>query len=122
MKRGDIVTVAAKGAYAGKPRPALIVQSDFFIETGSVTVCLLSSTLVDAPLLRIAVDPNRETGLQKPSQVMIDKMVTVPREAIGSQIGALDDAQMVAVDRSLALFLGIVKASEKRKRKRKPRT
>jgi mRNA interferase MazF len=122
VKRGDIVTVAAKGAYSGKPRPALIVQSDFFIETGSVTVCLFSTTAVDAPLLRIAVDPTPETGLQKPSQIMIDKMVTVPREAVGTRIGMLDDAQMIAVDRSLALFLGIVKATEKRKRKRKPRT
>lgn len=122
MKRGDIVTVAAKGAYSGKPRPALIIQSDFFAETGSVTLCPLTGTLVDAPLLRITIAPAPETGLLKPSQIMIDKVVTIPRDAVGSRIGMLDDTQMISVDRSLALFLGIVKAPMKRKQKRKPRT
>lgn len=108
MKRGDIVTVAAKGPYSGKPRPALVVQSDLFAALGSVTVCLLTSELVDAPLFRLAVDPSPENGLRSRSHIMIDKMVTVPRHVIGSRIGTLDHVAMVQVDRSLALFLGIV--------------
>ncbi|MEX2576637.1 MAG: type II toxin-antitoxin system PemK/MazF family toxin, partial [Halofilum sp. (in: g-proteobacteria)] len=81
MNRGDLVTVAARGSYSGKPRPALIVQSDHFAELASVTVCLLSSERIDAPLVRLDLHPNGDNGLAQPSQVMIDKLVTVPRQA-----------------------------------------
>src|SRR5690606_28576817 len=104
MKRGDLVTVAAKGHYSGKPRPALIIQADLFAELQSVTVCLLTSELVDAPLIRLTVEPSGDNGLDKACQVQIDKLVTVPRARIGSRIGALDHETMVRVDRSLALF------------------
>jgi mRNA interferase MazF len=107
VKRGDLVTVAAKGHYSGKPRPALIIQADLFAELQSVTVCLLTSHLVEAPLIRLTVEPNADNGLDKVCQVEIDKLVTVPRVRIGSRIGALDHETMVRVDRSLALFLGI---------------
>ncbi|MBI2969160.1 MAG: type II toxin-antitoxin system PemK/MazF family toxin [Gammaproteobacteria bacterium] len=107
MKRGDLVTVAAKGTYTGKPRAALVVQSDLFSELGSVTLCLLTHGLKDAPLLRLPVEPTRENGLQITSQIMVDKLVTVRREQVGAQFGALDHETMVRVDRSLAMFLGI---------------
>lgn len=106
MTRGDLVTVAARGYYAGKPRPALIVQSDVFAELGSVAVCLLTSERVDAPLFRLDLETDT-TGLERPCQVMIDKLVTVPRSAIGSRIGALEHDDLLRVDRALALFLGI---------------
>ncbi|WP_333824190.1 type II toxin-antitoxin system PemK/MazF family toxin [Pinisolibacter sp.] len=106
MRRGDLVTVALPGDF-GKPRPALIVQSDQFRETGTVTVLLLSSTLVDAPLIRPALQPTPENGLLKPSQVQVDKAMSVKRDRIGRVIGHLDDEAMLAVTRSLALFLGI---------------
>lgn len=106
MTRGDLVTVAARGHYAGKPRPALIVQSDMFAELGSVAVCLLTSERIDAPLLRLDLEPD-VTGLERPCQVMIDKIVTVPRSAIGYRIGALGRDDLLRVDRALALFLGI---------------
>lgn len=105
MKRGDIVTVAVAGDY-GKPRPALIVQADFFQEHPSFTVLLLTSTLRDAPLFRIAVAPTPKNGLAQPSQIMVDKAHTVARERIGGVIGRLDDDTMVAVTRALAVFLG----------------
>ena len=105
MRRGDLVTVAVSGDF-GKPRPALVIQSDHFDATATVTVLLISSTLVDAPLIRLAVEPGAENGLRKPSQVMIDKAMTVRRDRVSAPFGRLEDDTMVAVNRSLALFLG----------------
>ncbi|HLW93559.1 MAG TPA: type II toxin-antitoxin system PemK/MazF family toxin [Roseiarcus sp.] len=106
MRRGDLVTVAMPGDF-GKPRPALVIQSDQFDGTVSLTVLLVSSALVDAPLVRLMVQPTETNGLQKPSQIMIDKAMTVKREKLGKAIGRVDDETMIAVNRSLALFLGI---------------
>jgi len=105
MRRGDLVTVALSGDF-GKPRPALVVQSNHFDATATVTVLLISSTLVDAPLVRLAVEPSAENGLRRPSQVMIDKAMTVRRDRVGAPFGRLQADTMVAVNRSLALFLG----------------
>lgn len=104
-RRGDLVTVAVPGDF-GKPRPALVIQADLFDQTGTVTVLLVSGTLVDAPLIRVTVDPSSDNGLRKPSQAMIDKAMTIKRERLGPVIGRLDDGAMLAVTRSLALFLG----------------
>jgi mRNA interferase MazF len=106
VKRGDLVTVAISGDF-GKPRPALIIQSDRFDETGTVTVLLISGTLQDAPLIRLAVQPTQENGLRVMSQVMIDKAMSVKRERVGSPFGRLDDETMLSITRSLAVFLGI---------------
>ncbi|NAW35302.1 type II toxin-antitoxin system PemK/MazF family toxin [Halomonas alimentaria] len=105
MRRGDLVTIALSGDF-GKPRPALIVQSDQFAGTGSVTVLLLSSTRVDAPLIRLDVEPTTENGLRRHSQIMVDKPMTVKRERVREAFGHLDDSTMVAVNRALAVFLG----------------
>jgi mRNA interferase MazF len=105
MRRGDLVTVALSGDF-GKPRPALVVQSNHFDATATVTVLLISSTLIDAPLVRLAVEPSAENGLRRPSQVMIDKAMTVRRDRVGAPFGRLEADTMVAVNRSLALFLG----------------
>ena len=105
MKRGDLVTVALQGDY-GKPRPALIVQSDLFSEHPSVTIMPLTSELRAIPLIRLTVDPGPENGLERRSQIMVDKMQTVARERIGALFGKLDAASMVSVNRSMALFLG----------------
>lgn len=108
VRCGDVVTVAAKDHYSGKPRPALVLQSDLFSALGSVTICLLTTEILDAPLFRLTVDASSSNGLQHTSQIMVDKIVTVPRETIGARIGSLDRELMVRVDRSLAVFLGIV--------------
>ena len=105
MKRGDIVTIALQGDY-GKPRPALVIQSDLFAEHPSVTVLPVTSELRDAPLFRIDVEPSDGNGLRKISAVMVDKPQTVARTRIGSTIGRLDDDSMLAVTRALAVFLG----------------
>lgn len=106
MKRGDVVTVAISGDF-GKPRPAVIIQADAFDATGTVTVLLLTGTLTEAPLLRPPIEPSAANGLTKPSQVMIDKAMSVRRERIGVPIGRLDDETMLTVTRALAIFLGI---------------
>lgn len=105
MRRGDLVTVALQGDL-GKPRPALIIQSDLFDAHPSVTILPVTSELRDAPLLRILVNPNESNGLAKPSQVMVDKPQSISREKIGKPIGRLDDETMLAVNRALAVFLG----------------
>ena len=81
MKRGDIVTIVLPGAY-GKPRPALVVQSDYFDALASVTVLPVTSELRAAPLLRIALEPDSDNGLRKKSQIMVDKIQTVPRNKV----------------------------------------
>jgi len=105
VRRGDLVTVAMPGVF-GKPRPALIIQSDQFTDTATVSVLLLSGTRVNAPLIRLDVEPSPENGLRKRSQVMVDKAMTVKRDKLGEPFGRLDDETMVAVNRALALFLG----------------
>ena len=108
MRRGDFVTIAIPGDY-GKPRPALVIQADPFNEHASVTVLPVTSTLIDAPLLRITVEPDGGNGLQKPSQVMVDKTMTVRRDKVGAPFGHIGEDTMIEVERSLAVFLGIAK-------------
>lgn len=106
MKRGDIVTVAASGDY-GKPRPAIVIQSDALPQTDSVLVCLLTTTLRDAPLYRMPLPASEETGLREPSQVMVDKIVAVRRDRCGARIGRADDAALLALGRQLAFVVGL---------------
>ncbi len=108
MRRGDLVTVAVQGDF-GKPRPALVIQADAFLEHATVTVLLVSSTLIDAPLLRLTVEPTLANGLAKSSQIMIDKAMTVVRTKIGTAVGRLDGDALLEVERRLAVFLGIAK-------------
>lgn len=107
MKRGDIYTAAARGVYPGKPRPVVVVQDDRFDATTSVTVCPLITNPVEAPLVRIDVAPSPVTGLNKPSKVMLDKVTTVPRENLRDRLGRLTDADLLQLDRSLIVFLGL---------------
>lgn len=106
MKRGDLVTIAAPGDF-GKPRPALVIQADYFDLTATVTVLLITSTHVDAPLMRITVEPSAENGLRKTSQIMVDKAMTVKRDKIGKVLGTLEPDKLVEVGRCLAVFIGL---------------
>lgn len=107
MKRGNIVTVAMQGDF-GKPRPALVLQSDVFSDIHlTVTVALISSEIVQAPIFRLDIEPNEANGLTRPSQVQIDKIMSIRSEKIGSVIGELNDIMMVRVNRALALWLGL---------------
>ncbi len=106
--RGDFVTIAMQGDF-GKPRPALVIQADPFSEHATVTVLPVTGTLVGAPLFRVTVQPCTGTGLQKPSQVMVDKAMTVKRDKVGQAIGRIAADALVEVERCLAVFLGIAK-------------
>ncbi len=105
MRRGDLVTVALQGAY-GKPRPALVIQSDLFDAHPSIAVLPVTSELRDAPLFRIRVEASAQTGLRQPSDIMVDTPQSVPRDKIGEPIGRLADDTMLRVNRAIALFLG----------------
>jgi len=107
VNRGDLVTVASRGAYSGKPRPAVIVQSDLFADLASVTICLLTTKCIEAPLVRLELEPDTDNGLAQPCQVVIDKLMTVPGSWVGQHIGRLARDELLQVDRALALFLGI---------------
>lgn len=107
MKRGEIWTVAGGKDYAGKPRPAVIVQDDRFDATASVTVCAFTTDPTDAPLFRLSVEPTERNGLRASCRLMVDKVTTVPRTKLGSRLGRLDDEDMVRLNRALVVFLGL---------------
>jgi mRNA interferase MazF len=107
VRRGDICIAAARGAYTGKPRPVVIVQDDRFDATASVTVCPLTTNLVEAPLIRIAVEPTAATGIEQASHIMVDKIVTMPRANVRSHLGRLADSDIVRLNRALLVFLGL---------------
>ena len=107
MKRGDVVICAATGDY-GKPRPAVVVQSDLFNGThSSVVVCLITSHPEDAPLFRIPVPAGKTTGLKLESQVMIDKVIAIPRNKVTGRSGALPASVLKEVDHALRLWLDL---------------
>ena len=107
MRRGDLITVALQGEH-GKPRPALVIQSDLFAQLiSTVTVALLTSAALGVPLIRVPVEPTERNGLRQRSYVMIDHAFSARAHRFASVFGHLDDADMLAVNRALALFLGI---------------
>ena len=108
MKRGDIVTVAISGDY-GKPRPAVIVQSDLFTQhdAHSIILCLLTSQIEPVKTFRLLIEPTENNGLQKPSQIMVDKIFTASRAKVGASIGALTKSQLQQLNRMLALVIGL---------------
>jgi len=107
MNRGDVVVSAAPGDY-GKPRPALIVQSDLFNPThASVVICPITSYLVEAPLFRLTIEPAQENGLKTESQIMVDKVTAVRRTRIGRRIGRLRNSQMAQVDQALRTWFDL---------------
>jgi mRNA interferase MazF len=106
LRRGAVVTVAATGVSSGQPRPAVVVQADRWLPVHpSVTLCPLTSTLIEAPLVRLPVLPSRVNGLQKPSQLMVDKLFTVPIQAIGEMVGQLEPQALVDLDLALRDWL-----------------
>jgi len=106
MQRGDLVTVSLRGDY-GKPRPALIIQSDLLTDLESVVLCPVTSDLRNAAF-RVTVEPNPANGLDALSQVIMDKLTTRPRARISEPFGRLDDARMRAIDRALLLVTGVI--------------
>lgn len=106
MIRGDLMSVIVPGAY-GKPRPAVIIQSDLFDEHPSIVILPVTSTLRDTPLFRVRIEPSPENGLQAVSDIMIDKITTIPRKKAGPVFGHLEESHMISIQRLLLVFLGM---------------
>ena len=106
MKRGEIWTVSGAD-YAGKPRPAVVVQDDSFAVTFSVTVCPLTTNPTNAGLFRLPVEPSAENGLQQPSRLMADKITTISRAKVGRRLGRLADDEMTKLSHAIIVFLGL---------------
>jgi mRNA interferase MazF len=106
VKRGEIVTVSAQGDY-GKPRPAVIIQSDALNAADSLLVAIFTSALTDAPFYRLTVEPHPDNGLKAPSQVMIDKILAFPRGKCGPVIGRLLPHEMLALNNLLSVMIGL---------------
>jgi mRNA interferase MazF len=111
MKRGEIWTVAGGAAYAGKPRPAVIVQDDRFDANDSIIVCPLTTDATSAPIFRLPVEPTVVNGLQEPCRLMVDKLTAVPRTRLGKRLGSLDRKEIKALNRALFVFLGLAEAA-----------
>lgn len=107
MRRGEIWTAAGGKHYAGKPRPVLVLQDDRFDATDSITICPLTSDLTEIPLLRIPVGAEPDTGLAQASNIMVDKITTMPRTKLGECLGVASDTNMLALSRALVVFLGL---------------
>jgi len=106
-ERGDIHIVAGGKDYAGKPRPAVIVQDDSFDATESITICAFTTDPTEAPLFRLGVEPNERNGLRGTCRLMVDKITTVPKAKIGARIGRLDDEDILRLNRAVLVFLGL---------------
>ncbi len=107
MTRGEVWTVAGGPDYAGKPRPAVILQDDAFDATASITICPFTTHAVDAPLLRLRIEPSAQNGLREASQLMIDKITTVSKGKLEKRAGRLSDEDMVRINRAVLVFLGL---------------
>jgi len=111
MKRAEIWTVAGGPDYAGKPRPAVIIQDDVFAGTASITLCPFTTPVVDAPLIRLPIEPTRLNGLNATSHVMVDKITTVAKSKMQKRVGRLTEEDMVRVNRAVLVFLGLAARS-----------
>ncbi len=110
MTRGEIWTVAGAGDYAGKPRPVVIIQDDSFDSTESITICGITTNETDAPLFRLAVEPNGRNGLRAPCRLMVDKITTVPKVKLGARVGRLDAEDIMRLNQAILVFLGLARS------------
>jgi mRNA interferase MazF len=107
VKRGEIWTISGGKDYAGKPRPAVIVQDDSFAATDSITVCAFTTNDTEAPLIRLLVQPNARDGLRAACRLMVDKITTVPKTRVGAKVGRLDDEDIPRLNQAVLVFLGL---------------
>ncbi|HZK90183.1 MAG TPA: type II toxin-antitoxin system PemK/MazF family toxin [Stellaceae bacterium] len=114
MRRGEIWT-ASGGGYAGKPRPAVILQDDRFDTTRSITICTFTTNQTDASFFRLPVMPTEQNGLRVPCRLMVDKITTVRKAQLGAQIGRLDDETIQRLNRAVFVFLGLAEPSSRRR-------
>jgi mRNA interferase MazF len=108
LTRGDIWTSASGADYGGKPRPNVVIQHKHFELLDSVTICGFTRDPSDLPLFRIAIEPSPLNGLQSPSRIMVDKILTVPKAEIGYRIGQLSNTDLARLNQALAMFVGLI--------------
>ena len=116
MKRGNIWIASGGQHYASKPRPFVVIQDDAFEDTGSITICPFTTEMLDAPLIRLAVEPDEMNGLRAISFIMVDKVTTIPKSKLGTRIGRLDDRIVVRLNAALIVFLGLAGSARGRQR------
>lgn len=116
MRRGEVWTISGGKDYAGKPRPAVIVQDDSFDATDSITICAFTTDPTDAPLFRLVVEPNERNGLRSACRLMVDKITTISKGKLGAQVGRLDDEDMVRLNQAMTVFLGMAVTPRARNR------
>jgi mRNA interferase MazF len=116
VRRGEIWTVAGGPDYTGKPRPAIVLQDDAFAATASLTVCPLTTQSVDAPLIRLPIEPSERNRLRTPSHVMADRITTMSKKRLHEHLGRLSDEDMVRVNRAVVVFLGLAGPASKTRR------
>jgi mRNA interferase MazF len=107
LKRDEIWTGADDAQYAEKPRPVVIIQHAHFDVLDSVTICGFTKDPTDLPLFRVLIEPSKLNGLQFPSRIMVDKILTIRKSRLGYHVGRLDDKDIVRLDRAIATFLGL---------------
>lgn len=107
MRRGEVWTISGGADYAGKPRPAVVIQDDAFDATASVTVCAFTTDPTEAPLFRLGIEPSDRNGLSRRSSLMVDKITAVPKRKIGERVGKLDDEDLVRLNRAIMVLLGL---------------
>lgn len=115
MRRGEIWTVGGAGDYAGKPRPAVILQDDRFDMTDSVTICAFTTDPTDAPLIRVAIKPSEVNGLRAACRLMVDKITTVRKSRLGVRVGRLADEDIKRLNSAVLVFLGIASPNLRRR-------
>lgn len=109
MKRGEIWTISARG-YAGKPRPAVIIQSDEFGDAASVTFCPFTTNDAEAAFFRIHVAAASDNGLLGDSRIMADKIMTAPAHKFGKRLGRLGPNHLAQLEQAIVLYLGLAES------------
>jgi mRNA interferase MazF len=111
VRRAEVWNFAGGAESTGKPRPVVIVQDDRF-DTDSVTICHFTTDPTAAPLFRLSIAASPANGLRENSQLMVDKLTTVRRSRLGDQLGVLDGADVVRLNRAIVVFLGIASSQQ----------
>ena len=107
MRRGEVWTVSGGKGYAGKPRPAVLIQDDSFDLTDSITLCTFTTDPTEAPLFRLQIEPTEQNGLRAACALMVDKVTTVPKSKLGTCVGRLNDEDLLRLNQALLVFLGL---------------
>lgn len=115
MTRGEIWTISGGVDYAGKPRPAVILQDNGFDATASLTLCAFTTDPTEAPLFRLRIQPDDLNGLHQASSLMVDKITTIPKRKVGTRIGRLRDEDVLRLNRAIIVFLGLASSPRARR-------